>query len=58
MTQRCAEHPDIAAVPIAAQRATCCQLRIREPLSAKVSDNHAAAKVEEGSIELIGIPPA
>jgi hypothetical protein len=29
-----------------------------EPLPAKVPDNHAATKVEEGSIELIGIPPA
>jgi hypothetical protein len=52
------EYADIAVVPIAAQRTICCQLFIMEPLPAKVPDNHAATKVEEGSIELIGIPPA
>jgi hypothetical protein len=39
---------DIATVPIAAERAVGCQFAVTEPLSAKVSDAHAAAEMEEG----------
>jgi hypothetical protein len=44
------ENPDIAIVPIATQKTESCQIVVTEPFSAKVSDGHTAAKMEEGII--------
>jgi hypothetical protein len=44
------EYPNIAVIPIAAERAVGCQFVIAEPFSTKVSDLHAAGKMEESKV--------
>jgi hypothetical protein len=44
------EHPDIAAVPVGTEAAAGRQFVVAEPLSAKISDTHAAAEMEKGGV--------